>query len=69
MPGLNITFTDEELARLRKRAKNEGVSMRTMAHDTIVSSDKQAEEDDRVMAAVARVMSLSADLLARLADK
>jgi hypothetical protein len=43
--------------------------MRTMAHDTIVNCNRQPAEDDRIMAAVARVMRLSADLLQRLADR
>jgi len=69
MPALNISFSDEEIARLRERARNEGLSMRTMAHDTIVNCNRQSAEDDRIMAAVARVMRLSADLLRRLADQ
>jgi hypothetical protein len=69
MPALNIQFTAAELARLRERAKSKGVSMRILAHDTVVSGTTQDEEDDLIMGAVARVMHLSENLLRRLADK
>jgi hypothetical protein len=69
MPALNVNFTGTELEQLRERARNEGKSMRDMAHDTIVNCNRQSAEDDRITAAVARVMRLSADLLARLADQ
>jgi hypothetical protein len=69
MPALNIQFTEAELVRLRERAKSRGVSMRTLAHDTVVSGTTQDEEDDLIMGAVARVMHLSENLLRRLADK
>ncbi|MDX6353130.1 MAG: hypothetical protein QOF98_33 [Streptomyces sp.] len=36
MPGLNVRFTDEELAALRERAEAEGVSMQALAHDAVV---------------------------------
>jgi hypothetical protein len=69
MPAINVRFTEEELARFRERARKEGLSLHTLAHDTIVSGTTRAEEDDLVVAAVARVMRLSDDLLRRLADK
>ena len=69
MPALNIQFTDEEITRLRKRAEREGRSMRTMAHDTIVSCADQSDKDARIAEAVTRVISLSQDLLRRLADR
>jgi hypothetical protein len=69
MPALNIRFTDDEIARLRERAKDEGVSMRTMAHDTIVNSSDRAGEDALIRAAYERVKAISAGLLKRLAEK
>jgi hypothetical protein len=69
MPALNINFSDGELARLRERAKSKGVSMRTLAHDTVVNCTTQEEEDDLIMGSIARVMRLSENLLRRLADK
>jgi hypothetical protein len=68
MPALNIQFTETEIARLRERAKTEGVSMRTLAHDTIVTCATAADKDDLIMAEVARVIHLSRNLLDRLAD-
>ena len=69
MPALNIDFTDTELARLRERARTRGTSMRTMAHDTIVSCTRQDSEDDEIMDAYARNKTISRDLLRRLADR
>ena len=69
MPALNISFTDDEIARLRDRARAEGVSMRTLAHDAVVSSAEQADQDARIAAAYERIKRLSANLLRRLADQ
>ena len=69
MPALNIPFSDAELAQLRERARNKGVSMRTLAHDTIVNCGSKSDRDARWGAATARVIELSRDLLARLADQ
>ncbi|MBV9025798.1 MAG: hypothetical protein JO362_18860 [Streptomycetaceae bacterium] len=41
MPGLTITFTDEELAALRGFARREQVSMKAYAHDTVVGRIQQ----------------------------
>jgi hypothetical protein len=69
MPALNIDFSEEELARLREQARRQGVSMRTMAHDTIVNSNRQEAEDAAVWAAYQQGKALSAELLALLADQ
>lgn len=69
MPALNIKFTDDELAQLRARAKDEGVSMHTLAHDTLVRCTSQAEEDRLVMETMVRIAEASRGLLDRLADK
>lgn len=69
MPALNIEFTDAEIALLRERAKTEGISMKTLVHDTTLNCADQSDKDARIMAAVSRVAHLSADLLARLADR
>jgi hypothetical protein len=68
MPALNIDFTDEELAHVRERARSRGLAMRAYAHDVIVNCTDSADKDDRVMAAMAEVISLSEDVLSRLAD-
>lgn len=69
MPALNIRFTEEELAQLRERAKRAGVSMQVLAHDAVVNYADRADLDAKWMASTARVISLSQDLLARLADE
>ncbi len=69
MPALNIRFTDTELAVLRSRAAAEGRSMTAVAHDVIVDSIARADHDAKVMAAADHVISLSRDLLKRLADR
>ncbi|MDJ0346661.1 hypothetical protein QMK19_37220 [Streptomyces sp. H10-C2] len=37
MPGLTITFTDEELAALRESAGREQISMKAYAHATLMA--------------------------------
>lgn len=69
MPALNIEFSDTEIAHLRDRARSEGVSMKTLAHDTVVSCNTRAEQDALIWAAYERCKAISADLLARLADR
>lgn len=69
MPALNINFSDKELANLRARAAAKGVSMRVLAHDTIVSDGCQEEEDRKIAAVIARVRNASRDLLESLAGK
>lgn len=69
MPALNITFTDEELALLRKRAAGEGRSMVAIAHDAVVTSTSDEAHRARVADAAARVIGLSEALLKRLAER
>jgi len=69
MPALNIEFTDAEITRLRERAQSEGVSMKALAHDTVVRCNTRAEEDALIWAAFDRIKVISADLLRRLADR
>ena len=68
MPALNIVFTTDELAQLRARAESKGISMRKLAHDAIVNCGSQSDRDARWGAATAHVISISQDLLDRLAD-
>ncbi|MCX4909459.1 hypothetical protein [Streptomyces sp. NBC_00878] len=35
MPGITIDFTEEELAELRAEAKEQGVSIKRLAHDIL----------------------------------
>jgi hypothetical protein len=69
MPALNVEFTDEEMARLRERARSEGVSMKALAHDTVVRCATHADQDALIWSAFDRIKAVSADLLARLADR
>jgi prephenate dehydrogenase len=65
MPALNLQFTDEEMADLRTTAEREGRSLKTVAHDavmSVVSSRKHLVEQ-----ASARVAAISAELNERLA--
>ncbi|MGW2063766.1 Arc family DNA-binding protein [Streptomyces sp. NBC_01544] len=38
MAGLNLRFTQEELDALRARAESEGRSMRSFAHDAVITA-------------------------------
>jgi hypothetical protein len=65
MPGLNVRFTDEELAALRERAEAEGVSMQSLAHDAVV---RAISERSRLFEeAAAHVLGASGELNRRLA--
>lgn len=68
MPALNITFTEEELARLRRQARAEGVSMTSLVHGLAVGASERAEHNEAVLTASTRVIGLSQELLRRLAD-
>lgn len=69
MPALNIRFTDQELAALKRRAEAESRPVTRLAHDVLVQSTARASHDAMVMEAAAEVTSLSRDLLNRLADR
>jgi len=69
MPALNINFTPDELGRLRVQAQTQGQSMTSLAHDLVVGRVERAQHNETVMSASARVMTLSQDLLKRLADR
>ncbi|MGH3273901.1 MAG: hypothetical protein ACRDNZ_06180 [Streptosporangiaceae bacterium] len=69
MPALNIEFTDAEIARLRERALAATVSMKSLAHDTIIRAATQDDEDAAVMAAYERIRGISGNLLRRLSDR
>lgn len=65
MPGLNVRFTEEELAALRERAEAEGSSMQSIAHDAVV---RAIGERSRLFEdAAAHVLGASAELNGRLA--
>lgn len=69
MPALNITFTDSELEILRAQAKRQGSSMTSLAHDLVVGRSDRAQHHELVMGSAAEVISLSRELLDRLADR
>jgi hypothetical protein len=68
MPALNIEFTEEELARVRERARARDLAMATYVHDVLMTCGDRADEDASVMVSAARSMRLSKDLLRMLAD-
>lgn len=63
MPGLNLTFTDDELATVREAAAREGLSLKKYAHDTVVA----AASTDRIAQIAASVAERSRELNERLA--
>lgn len=65
MPSLNVTFTDDELERVRVAAASDDVSLKTFAHDAILTA---ASEHKRLVAEAARLVAeRSAELNRRLA--
>ncbi|MFE9606998.1 hypothetical protein [Streptomyces sp. NPDC006012] len=65
MSGLNLRFTDEELAALRERAQAEGRSMQAFAHDAVLSA---INEHSRLFnEAAEHVLRASTELNRRLA--
>ncbi|SOD60749.1 hypothetical protein SAMN06297387_102248 [Streptomyces zhaozhouensis] len=65
MPALNITFTEEEMAALRRQAARENVSLKTLVHDAVLAETHRR----RVTAAAVRTARISAGLNERLATK
>lgn len=63
MPGLSLTFTDEELDRLRAAAAREGVSLKSYAHDAVVA----VASTNRIADVAASVAARSKELNERLA--
>ncbi|MEU7766467.1 antitoxin Phd [Nocardia sp. NPDC049190] len=65
MAGLNIRFSDEELAALRARAEVEGSSMQQFVHDAVI---KAMNEHSRLFNEAAdHVLRVSEELNRRLA--
>jgi hypothetical protein len=65
MPSLNVTFTDEELERVRIAAASEDVSLRAFAHRAVLGA--ASEHKRRVTEAARLVAERSAELNRRLA--
>ena len=63
MPGLSITFTDDELDHIRRAAGRDEVSLKTYVHDIAVA----AARADRIADIAASVAARSRELNARLA--
>jgi len=65
MPSLNVTFSDEEMERVRSAAKHRGQALKPYAHDAIlaVADDRSA----RVTEAFRFVTERSTELNKRLA--
>jgi hypothetical protein len=58
MPGLNITFTDDELERVRKAAGRDALSLKAYAHDVVVA----AASTDRIADIASSVAARSREL-------
>ncbi|MCR3719089.1 MULTISPECIES: hypothetical protein [Prauserella salsuginis group] len=65
MPALNLQFSDEEMADLRATADREGRSLKTVAHDAVVSVVSSRKH--LVAEASQRVARISEELNERLA--
>ena len=63
MPGLSITFTEQELDHVRAAAGRDAVSLKAYVHDTTVA----AARADRIADIAASVAARSKALNARLA--
>lgn len=63
MPGLNLTFTDEELAIVREAAAREGQSLKRYAHEMVLA----AASTDRIAQIAASVAERSRELNEHLA--
>ncbi|RCG18097.1 hypothetical protein DQ392_15660 [Streptomyces reniochalinae] len=65
MPALNVTFSEDEMARIREAAAQEGTSVKSLAHDTVLAELRRR----KVRAAALRTARVSAGLNKRLATK
>lgn len=63
MPGLSITFTDDELERVREAAGRDGLSLKAYAHNVVVA----VASTDRIADIAASVAARSKELNERLA--
>jgi len=63
MPGLSITFTEEELERVREAAGRDGLSLKAYAHKVVVA----VASTDRIADIAAGVAARSKELNERLA--
>src|SRR5450631_2676517 len=63
MPGLNITFSDDELESVREAAGREGLSLKAYAHKVVVA----VASSDRIADIAASVAARSKELNERLA--
>jgi hypothetical protein len=63
VPGLNITFTDDELEAVREAAGRDALSLKAYAHDVVVA----AASTDRIADIAASVAARSQELNERLA--
>lgn len=63
MPGLSITFTEAELAKIRSAAGRDDTSLKTYAHDVVVA----AASSDRIADIAASIANRSKELNERLA--
>jgi hypothetical protein len=65
VPSLNITFTDDELERVRTAAASDDLSLRAFAHRAVL--DAASDHKRRVAEAARIVAERSAELNRRLA--
>lgn len=65
MPALNVTFSEEEMATIRDAAAKEETSMKSLAHDAILTEVHRR----KVATSALRIARISSGLNKRLAEK
>lgn len=66
--AMTLRLTDEEQARLRQRAAQEGTSMQEVARRAVREYIGAEDHRDRVFASARRVLDAHADALRRLGE-
>lgn len=66
--AMTLRLTDEEQARLRRRAAQEGTSMQEVARRAVREYIGAEDHRDRVFASARRVLDAHADALRRLGE-
>lgn len=63
MPSLNITFSDDEMERVRQLAEQRGLALKPYVRDMALGDNRE----DMLNSAADRIASVSAELYRRLA--
>ncbi|WP_155055237.1 hypothetical protein [Streptomyces blattellae] len=54
MPGITVEFTEEELAELRAEAKEQGLSIKRLAHDILTEDVVRRRQKQRFVEGATR---------------